>query len=353
MIKRDSLFPKPKACLNRGAQAAAAGPRAFTMARRAFARALLAAGLAAPMLCAAAYPERPVRLIVSYPAGGSTDLIARALANAMSRTLGQQIVVENRPGAGGVVGSSAAASAAPDGYTVLVSGGTQALMKDLHPTLPFDPAVAFDPVAMLVEIPNVLAVSGTSPYQSLQSVIDAARQAPGKLAYASAGPGTPANLVCERLKVEADVDILHVPYKGNAPAVNDVLGGQVPMMCNNLAGTLPYADGGRLRLLAVTGKQRSPYAPDVPTFGELGLERLDTSVWMSLVVPKGTPAEAIQRLNEAAARALDDPGVRTQLEQFGAVPIDTGVQNYAALQGRERELWGDMVRSLGLAGTAK
>nr|MBF0686116.1 tripartite tricarboxylate transporter substrate binding protein [Pseudomonas sp.] len=179
-------------------------------------------------------------------------------------------------------------------------------------------------------------------------LIEAAKQAPGKLSYASAGPGTPANLVCERFKSEASLDILHVPYKGNAPAVNDVLGGQVPMMCNNLAGTLPYADGGRLKLLAVTGEKRSPFLPDVPTFGEYGIENLETSVWMSIVAPAGTPEPVIARLNEVIGQALLSEDVKRQFANFGAIALPPSVAGFRDRQQREKELWGDIIKSLGL-----
>lgn len=304
---------------------------------------------AVPLAAAQAeYPERALRLIVPFPAGGSTDMIARAVAHAMSGPLGQQVVVENRAGGGAVIGNTAAASAAPDGYTLLMSGSTGAIMKDLHPNLSFDPITSFTPVAMLAEIPNVLAVSGQSSFNSLADLIEAAKKEPGKLEYASAGPGTPANLVCERFKLEADVDILHIPYKGNAPAVNDVLGGQVAMMCNNLAGTLPFADGGRLKLLAVTGKARSPFLPDVPTFGELGLQNLETSVWMSISVPAGTPETIVNKLNEVIGQAVESAEVRAQFANFGAVALPASVAGVPERQQREKVLWGDIIKTLGL-----
>lgn len=305
--------------------------------------------VALPMAIAhAAYPERAVRLVVPFPAGGSTDSIARAVAHAMSGSLKQQVVVENRAGGGAVVGNTVVANAAPDGYTLLVSGSTGAVMKDMHQKLSFDPIESFVPVAMVAEIPNVLAVRGDSPWHSLPELIEAAKKEPGKLSYASAGPGTPANLVCERFKSEASLDILHVPYKGNAPAVNDVLGGQVPMMCNNLAGTLPYSDGGRLKLLAVTGKNRSPFLPDVPTFSELGIDNLETSVWMSIVAPVGTPEPVIARLNEAVSQALSSAEVKAQFANFGAVALPVSVDDFRARQQREKALWGDIIKSLGL-----
>src|SRR5690606_1238019 len=173
------------------------------------------------------------------------------------------------------------------------------------------------------------------PWNSLPELIEAARQAPGKLSYASAGPGTPANLVCERFKEEASLDILHVPYKGNAPAVNDLLGGQIPMMCNNLAGTLPYADGGRLKLLAVTGAKRSPFLPEVPTFAEFGLQNLETSVWMSIVAPTGTPEPVIAKLNEAVGQAVQSEEVQRQFANFGAIPLPPSVADFRDRQQRE------------------
>lgn len=296
----------------------------------------------------AAYPERAIRLIVPFAAGGSTDVIARAVAASMGATLGQSVVVDNRAGGGGVVGTGAAASAAPDGYTLVVAGSTNAVMHDMHAKLAFDPIASFVPVAMVAEIPNVIAVNANVPIQTLGDLIKAAKQDPGKLAYASAGPGTPSNLVCERFKIEAGVDMLHVPYKGNAPAVNDVMAGQVPVMCNNLAGTLPYTQGGRLRLLAVTGNKRSPALPDVPTFAEAGVANLDTGVWMSIVAPAGTPAAVVSRLHDAVAVATASPEVQAQFANFGAVAMPASVDNVDSMIGRERELWSGLIQQLGL-----
>ena len=305
--------------------------------------------LALPTLALAAYPDKPIRLVVPFPAGGSTDILARFTAQEMSRILGQTVNVENRAGAGSVVGSEAVAKAAPDGYTLLVSGSTNVYMPFLYKKLNFNPIDDFAPIGLMADIPNLFAVNAESPYRSVADVVRAAKAKPGEIAYASAGNATPAHLVCELMSARAGIKLTHVPYKGNAPAVTDLMGGQIPSMCNNLAGTLPYMKApSKVRILAVTGRARSPAAPDVPTFAEQGLSGLESGVWMAIAAPAGTPAAVIETLSDALSKALQTPTLRERFAQVGAVPLTGTPAAYTARVKQETESWGPVLKQLDL-----
>ena len=247
------------------------------------------AGALAGMPAFAAYPEQPSKLVVPFPAGGSTDLVARAISVDLGKELGQTIVVDSKAGAGSLVGSEMVAKAPPDGYTILMAGLTNVFLPYVHKDLRFNPVDDYVHIGLVADLPNVIAVNAKTPYKTLADLIAADKAKPGSLSFGSAGVATPSHLVCEMINHEAKIKMQHVPYKGNAPAVNDLLGGVIPVMCNNLGGTLPYMSSGKIRILAQTGKARSPSAPDVPTFTELGLANLETGLWMGLVAPKGTP----------------------------------------------------------------
>ena len=297
----------------------------------------------------AAYPDKPIRLVVPFPAGGSTDLLARAVAQEMTRTLGQTVNVDNRAGAGSVVGSELVAKSPADGYTLLIAGSTNVYMPYLYKKLAFHPIDDFTPIGLIADIPNLFAVNVDSPYKSMADVLRAAKAKPGEIAYASAGNGTPAHLVCEVIAFRGGVKFTHVPYKGNAPAVTDLMGGQVPAMCNNLGGTLPYMKGAsKIRILAVTGKARSPAAPDVPTFGEAGLPGLESGVWFSMVAPAGTLQAVVATLSDALGKALQAPPVRERFASLGADPLVGTPAAYLARVKQDTELWGPVLKQLDL-----
>lgn len=306
--------------------------------------------LALPVAAAlAAYPDKPVHLVVPFPAGGSTDLVARTVALEMGKTLGQTIIVENRAGAGSVIGSEYVARAAPDGYTLLVSGSTNIYMPYLYKDLSFKPINDFQGIGMIGDIPNLVAVGAQTPYKTLAELIAAAKAKPGSISFASAGIGTPAHLICELMAERSGVKLTHVPYKGNAPAVTDLMGGVVPVMCNNLAGTLPFMKGdSRIRILAVTGKKRSAAAPDVPTFAEAGVPGLDSGIWMALVAPKGTPSAIVKTLSDALVKAQHSTPVLERFASFGVEPLTGTPSAYEERVMAETALWTPVLKSLDL-----
>ncbi len=316
--------------------------------RRAAATSLLLALPASAVL--AAFPDKPIRLVVPFPAGGSTDLVARVVAQQMEKSLGQTIVVDNRAGAGSVLGSEMVARAAPDGYTLLLSGSSNIYMPYLYKQLSFKPIDDFTGIGMVADIPNVVAVNAQTPYKTVADLLQAAKAKPGDIAFGSAGVGTPAHLVCELMAVRSGVKLLHVPYKGNAPAVNDLLGGQIPVMCNNLAGTLPYMKGDdkRMRILAITAAKRSPAAPDVPTFAEAGVKGLESGIWMALVAPVGTPQAVVTTLSDALEQALKSAPVRERFASFGADPLAGTPADYTERIKQEIDSWTPVLKSLDL-----
>src|SRR5712691_1116925 len=264
------------------------------------------------------YPTGPIRLIVTFAAGGSSDVLARSVAKAMSEGLGRTVVVENRPGAGGHIGAQSVARADPDGYTALFgTNGTLAIGPALYKNLKYDPVTDLAPVGMLHQLPNVLIVHPSVPAVNLHELIDYARRKPGALTFASAGVGSASHLAGELLKVAANVDILHVPYKGGGAALPDLLSGRVSMMIETIPNALPAVRSGALRALGVTTPERSAAAPDLPTLAEAGLRDFNVSSWTGLFVPAGTPRAIIERLNAETQRIARDPAYLEQLRNLG------------------------------------
>lgn len=309
-------------------------------------RPLLGTLLASPAL---AFPDRPIRLVVAYPPGGGTDLMARAIAQRMGQVLGQSVVIDNRSGASGTLGAMGVASAAPDGHTLLfVTSSEMSLRPLLDRRLPFDADRDFTPIALLGITPVVLAVNPALPVQSVVELVALAKARPGQLSYASSGIGGLMHLTGELFRARAGIDILHVPYRGAAQAVNDTAGGQVEMVFMGLAPVLPLARGGRLRILAISTPRRFGAIPDVPTLAEAGLPGFDMSNSVGLVAPRGTPAEVIAGLNAAANAAAADDSVRETFLRNGAESVGSTPEGYVAAVRAERERFGAAIRSTGI-----
>lgn len=303
------------------------------LARMALALPLL--GLRPAPAQAQAYTSGAIRLIIPFPPGGSTDLVGRAVAEPLSVLLRQPVVVENRAGAGGLVGSEQASRAAPDGHTLLMGGVQTVLLAALGRARGWDPMADLVSVAIVADIPNVLVTTPASPLNGVAEVIRRAKAAPGRLSYASAGMGSASHLVGELFARETGTSLLHVPYRGNQPALTDLLGGQVDMMFANLAGL----GGSQLRILALTGTRRSPLAPEVPTFAEQGVGGLESGVWMGVHAPRGTPASAVERLASAIGEVMRQPETQARLRSIGADPAYAGPEVFAARMTSEFALW--------------
>jgi tripartite-type tricarboxylate transporter receptor subunit TctC len=286
------------------------------------------------------YPTRPITFVVPYPPGGSTDLIARAVAESLRERLGQSIIVENRVGGGGAVGLEAVARAPADGYTIVLGGTHNVTIAALGSAKSIDTINDLKPVGIIGEVPNVLSAGPSAKMGTLKEVIDRAKAAPGTLNFAHPGNGTPAHLLIALLGQEAKINIVAVPYRGNQPAATDLLGGHVPLMFGNLAGTLPFMEGGKLKILATTGKKRSSFTPDIPTFSESGLGAgFDTGVWAGIMAPKGTPDAVIAKLTASLEAALKQPQTMQRLKQLGTEITFGGPAEYSARLKAEYELW--------------
>jgi tripartite-type tricarboxylate transporter receptor subunit TctC len=294
------------------------------------------------------YPNKPLKLIVPFPPGGPTDIVGRLMAQKLSEGLGQQIVVENRAGAGGTVGSDAAAKATADGYTLLYgSTSTLAIAPSLYPNLPYQPLQAFAPISLVSIGPIFVTVHASVPAQTLAEFIALARSKPGQLNYSSAGNGTPPHLAGELFKSVAGVNLVHVPYKGGGPAVAGLVAGDVQAVFEGLPVLGPHIRAGKLRALAITGGKRHPSLPDVPTAAEAGLANYDAHFWSGLVAPFGTPQEAIARLNAETRKALAAKEVRELLARQGVEPRDTTPGEFARFIAAEIDKWAGVVKASG------
>ncbi|CAN7510955.1 tripartite tricarboxylate transporter substrate binding protein [Rhizobium sp. LjRoot98] len=290
------------------------------------------------------FPDRPVTLVVPFAAGGSTDVVARIIGQKMADDLGQQVVVENVAGAGGNLGADRVARAETDGYTILMGTvATHALNPLILKTKPYDPEKDFAPVSLLVLVPNVLVVNPELPAKNVAELVALLKAAPEQYSYASSGNGTPLHLSGELFKKMADVSMQHVPYKGSGPALNDVIGNQVPIMFDNLPSSSGHIKSGTLRALAVTTKERAPSFPDVPTIAET-IPGYETYTWNALFAPAGTPKEAIDRLNAAAKKALADPTVAEKMKEFSATIVASTPEELATHVTAELAKWGPVVK---------
>jgi len=303
---------------------------------------------AAPGWTAGAYPEQPVKLVVPFPAGGSADILGRLIGQKLSERLKQQIVIENRPGAGGNIGTEIVARAKPDGYTLLMGTvSTHGINPNLYAQLPYDAVKSFEPIVLVARMPNVLVVNPSVAANSVQELIALARAKPGQITFASAGNGTSQHLSGELFKKMAGVELLHIPYKGNAPAVSDLLGGQVNMMFDNVAVSLTQVRAGKLRALAVTSAKRSPALPRVPTVAESGLPGYEILSWFGLFAPAGTPKEIVARINAEVVGVLDDKSVRERLGRDGIEPGGGTPATFATFVQAELPRWAKLVRESG------
>ncbi len=308
----------------------------------------LAAALTTPA-AQAAYPERPIRWIVPFPAAGAMDNIARTLGEEMSQTLGQSIVVENRPGAGGNIGAELVARSPADGYTMLIVANGMAVNPALYRKLSYDPIKDFAPISLLAVVPNVLVANkAKTSAKTVPEVIASAKSQPGKYTYASAGNGTSIHLAGELFTSMAGVELLHVPYKGSGPAVTDLLGGQVDYMFDSITSAKPHIDAGKLTAIAVTTSKRSATLPNVPTVAEAGLPGYELSPWFAAFVPAGTPPAVVESLNRAMVEALRKPAVQKRLAAIGAEPIGSTPAELKQHLAKETDKWGKLIRTRGI-----
>ncbi|WP_316149674.1 tripartite tricarboxylate transporter substrate binding protein [Cupriavidus sp. BIC8F] len=295
------------------------------------------------------WPAKPITYIVPFAAGGSTDVLGRLIGQRLSQALGQPVVIENRPGAGGNVGSDYVAKAAPDGYTLV--GGTissHAINVSLYPKMPYDPVKNFQPVALIGTLPNVLVVNANSPWKSVQDVIAAAKARPSGVSFGSSGNGTSQHLSGELFASMAGLKLLHVPFKGSSPAVQALLGNQVDMVFENSIAAMPLIQAGKLRALASTGPRRAPELPDVPTVAESGLKSYEIVSWQAIFAPAGTPMPIINRLAAEIGKIIREPEVRNRLVNMGIEPSGAGPAELSAFQKAEVAKWGKLVKSAGI-----
>lgn len=314
-------------------------------------RQILGFALASPafrVLAQANWPERPVRLIIPFPPGGSNDIIARFLAESLRDRLGQPFLVENRSGAGGNIGADIVAKATPDGHTLLISAPPAfAINEHLYRSMPFNPERDLSPIALVASVPIVLMVPAESPARSLTDLIAMARREPGRLTFGSSSIGGTNHLAGELLKNLAGIDIVHVPYRGAAPAMTDLIAGRLQLYFDNMPGVLPQVREGRVRALAVAGAERAAALPDLPTMAEAGLPGFEASSWFGMAAPAGTPAALTARINAAVLAALAEPVLRERLASAGAEPGRLDVEGFTRFVAAERARWGRVVRASG------
>ena len=306
---------------------------------------LAAALTAAPAALAQTYPTKTVRMIVAFPPGGTTDILARATAQKLTEAFGQQVVIDNRPGAGGNIGTELVARSPADGYTLLASpGSTLTSNPAVYAKVPFDTVRDFAPVTIIAEVPNVLIVHPSLPVKTVKELIALAKTRPGQLAYASTGAGQSTHLSAELFKQMARVDMIHVPYKGSAPALTDMVAGQVTVMFDNMPSCLPFVKAGRLKAIAVTSTKRSPTTPELPTVAEAALPGFDVTVWFSVLAPANTPRDIVARLNGEIVKALKAPDMRERLSQQGAEPVGNTPEEFSAVIKRDLAKWSKLVK---------
>ncbi len=304
---------------------------------------------AAQTVLGQAYPAKPIRMVVPFAAGaGSNDIMARLIAQKLSESFGQQVVVDNRPGASGIIGCDIVAKAQPDGYTVLMMSLTLAVNPSLFKKMPFDSERDLVPVTMVASAPLMLVVHPSVPAKSVAELVAYAKANPNKLNFGSGGPGATPHLAGEMFKMLAGVQMTHVPYKGGAPALADLVGGQIQLMLENIPGTLPFAKAGKLRALAVTDKKRSPVVPDLPTLDEAGLKGYELVGWNGLFLPRNTAKPVVTKLYSGTRQALLLPDIKERLAQMGAEGVGNTPEQFSAFIKAEIAKWGKVVKAAGI-----
>ncbi|HEX7892400.1 MAG TPA: tripartite tricarboxylate transporter substrate binding protein [Ramlibacter sp.] len=325
---------------------------ANAITRRGFALALAATAaagtLAAGPAAAEAYPAKPITIVVPFAAGGTTDILARVVGDALKKELGQPVVVDNRAGAGGNIGGALAAKASPDGYTLFMGTvGTHAINAALYKKMPFDPIKDFAPLTRVAMVPNLLVANPSRPYKNVKELIAYAKAHPGKVSFGSSGNGSSIHLSGELFDTMAKVEMVHVPYKGSAPAVTDLIGGQIDIMFDNMPSAIQHVRSGKLRPIAVTTAKRSPELPDVPTIAEAGVPGYEATSWFGMFAPANTPAPIVTRLNTALVKVLADPEVKKKLAEQGAEPYGEKPEQFAEFIRKESAKWSQVVKASG------
>jgi tripartite-type tricarboxylate transporter receptor subunit TctC len=305
---------------------------------------LLTPILSATNVVAQEWPNKPIRWIVPFPPGGAMDVMARALAEKSSKSLGQAVVIENKPGAGGNIGADFVARSDADGYTMMITSIGMATNKYLYPKLSYDPVKDFAPVSLIAIVPNILVTNATQPnVKTVSDVIANAKAQPGKLTYASAGNGSSIHLAGEVFTSMAKIDMQHIPYKGSNPAVTDLLGGQVNYMFDSITSAKPHIDAGKLRPIGITTSKRSKALPNVPTIAESGLQGYEVTPWFAVFVPAATPKPIVNKLNAALLDALKSPEIKAKFDGIGAEPLGTSPDELAIYLNKEIERWGKVI----------
>jgi tripartite-type tricarboxylate transporter receptor subunit TctC len=313
--------------------------------KKLFALALL--GLAASAF-AQSYPAKPVKIIVPFTAGSATDILARVVGDQLSRSLGQPFVIENKPGAGGIVGTQSAKDAAPDGYTLIAAGsGPFGINPGVYSKLPYDPLRDFELIGNIVLTPQSIVVGAQSPYRSIKDLVAAAKAKPGEISFASLGNGSTSHLTMEAFQAAAGIKLNHIPFKGSSDAQTQIIGGNVVVMSDTVPGVLAQVKAGKLRALGVAIPQRSPYLPDVPTLAEQGYPGFESVGWIGLAAPAKTPAPVLDRLNAEIRRMLQDPAVKARLESLAFTPVGDTREQFAAFVKSEIAKWSRVARESG------
>ncbi len=296
---------------------------------------------------AATFPNQSIRMIVPYPPGGPTDITARVVAAEMMKTLGQNVVIDNRPGASGMIGSEMVTKSAPDGYTLLANASIHVINPSVYPDMRFDAIKDFTPITQLAQVPLVLVVPANSPIKSVKDLVEFAKANPGKVNFGSAGSASAQHLAGESFKIAAGIQMQHIPYKGSAPALTDLAGGQLQLMFDSMPSATPMINSGKLRAIAVTTTKRAKARPDLPTIAESGFPGFDISTWYAYWAPKGTPSDIVEKLSAAAAQALKNPEVIAKYEAMGAEPVGSTPKQFAAYVESEAKKWNDIVKKSG------
>ncbi|MDF3822689.1 tripartite tricarboxylate transporter substrate binding protein [Leptospira sp. 96542] len=309
--------------------------------------AALLLGASLPALAQNAWPTKPLKIVVGYAAGGATDVIARLVATKLADQLGQPVIIDNRAGANSNVGAEVVARAPADGYTLYVYTVANTINASLYPKLGYEPQKDFEPIGLMAKIPNVLVVNPDLPIKTLADYQRYAKENRDGITFASAGSGSSIHLSGEIFKMQSKLNMLHIPYRGSAPAIADLLGGQVQSMFDNMPSALPHVKAGRLRPIAVTSAQRSPLLPDVPTFAELGYPAVEVHSWFGLAAPTGTPRPVVDRINAQLGKVLADAELRQHLQDMGAIPLGGSPAQMRSLIASEIDRWREVVKVSG------